>query len=304
MIITLTGVNSFTLKKRLDELVQKFKEKHGELAIERFDGEENDAQTIIDAISNAPFLAKKKMVVVRNGSANTEFSNSIEQIISSIPDWCELVLYEPQIDRRTAYFKVLKSQTKFEEFQQLDARGLANWLVNETKKEGGSLSFADASYLIQRLGTNQAMLYNELQKLLTYQPKINRKNIELLTEPNPQSRIFDLLNAAFTGQEQKALRLYEEQRAQKVEPQEILAMIVWQLRLLALAKYAGEKSPTEISNDSGVAEYPLTGAKKLASNISEEKLKQLVNEAMELDVKGKTTAIDLDEALKTYLVTL
>lgn len=304
MITTLTGSNNFQLRRRLDEIVKNFVSKYSDLAIERFDGEENDSQNIIDAVSNAPFLAKKKMVVVRDGSLNSDFVNQIEQIISSIPEWCELVLHEPQIDRRSSYFKVLKSQTKFEEFAELDGRDLANWLVNEAKKADGGLSFAEANYLVQRLGTNQAMLYNELQKLLTYNSKISRQNIDLLTEPTPQTKIFDLLGAAFSGQKKKALRLYSEQRAQKVEPQEILTMIVWQLRLIALAKYGAHKTPAQISKDSGVAEYPLTGAKRLATNISEEKLRRLVNEALELDIKGKTTAIDLDEALKTYLATL
>ena len=304
MIVTLTGSNSFTLKRRLDEVVKEFVKEHGDLALERFDGEEDDAQAIIDAISNLPFLAKRKMVVVRGGSFNKDFAEQIEQIISSTPQWCELVLYEPQIDRRTAYFKVLKSQTKFEEFPELDARGLSKWLADEAKKESGNLSFGDANYLIQRLGTNQARLYNELLKLLTYNLQISRANIDLLTESNPQTKIFELLDAAFSGQKKRALRLYGEQRAQKVEPQEILGMIVWQLRLIALAKYSGQKSPAEISKDSDTAEYPLTGAKRLASSISETKLRQLVNEALELDIKGKTTAIDLDEALKTYLVTL
>ena len=125
-----------------------------------------------------------------------------------------------------------------------------------------------------------------------------------MTEATPQSRIFELLNAAFSDQKQKALRLYGEQRAQKVEPQEVLAMIVWQLRLIALAKYAGQKSPAQISKDSGASEYPLKSAKTLAERVTEEKLQQLVDYILELDLKAKTTSLDLDEALKTYIVTI
>ncbi|OGL34535.1 DNA polymerase III subunit delta [Candidatus Saccharibacteria bacterium RIFCSPHIGHO2_12_FULL_47_16b] len=304
MVISLVGTNSFSLKKRLDELVDSFVKKHGDLALERFDGEEDETQAIADAISNLPFLAKRKMVVVRNGNINKDFADRIEQIISSTPEWCGLVLYEPQIDRRTNYFKVLKSQTEYKEFNELDVHGLAKWLVEQAKKDSGELSFADANYLVQRLGTNQTLLYNELQKLLTYNRKITRQTIDELTEATPQSRIFELLNAAFSDQKQKALRLYGEQRAQKVEPQEVLAMIVWQLRLIALAKYAGQKSPAQISKDSGASEYPLKSAKTLAERVTEEKLQQLVDYILELDLKAKTTSLDLDEALKTYIVTI
>src|SRR3989344_2840112 len=129
MVVTLTGQNSFALRQRLNELVDKFVAKHGELALEKIDAEEANADAIIEAVLALPFLSTHKMVVVRNGSANKEFAERIEQTISSIPDDAEVVFYEPQIDKRTAYFKVLKKQTKFEELNNLDRLSLAKWLV-------------------------------------------------------------------------------------------------------------------------------------------------------------------------------
>src|SRR5690606_21428745 len=113
---------------------------------------------------------------------------------------------------------------------------------------GGSLSVADARYLVSRVGQNQLQLSSELQKLLDYQPAVNRQTIDLLTEPTPQSSIFDLLAAAFDGQAKRVLQLYHEQRQQKVEPLNILALAAWQLHILALIKTAGERSPQQIAS--------------------------------------------------------
>ena len=231
MIATLFGSNSYGLKRRLDELTQAFVKEYGELALERLDAEETTAETLLEALQSLPFLAQRKLVIVRNGCLNKDFSEQIEQIISSISNTTDMVFYEPQIDKRTAYFKVLKSKTQLEEFNEMDARNLAQWLVDETKKSGGALSFIDGNYLVERLGTNQALLANELDKLLIYDSRVSKKNIDLLTEPNPQSKVFDLLDAIFSGQKGRALKLYDEQRAQKVEPQAILAMIAWQLNI-------------------------------------------------------------------------
>ena len=304
MVISLTGSNSFLLRRRLDELTNSFVAEQGELALERIEAESVDLQAILDAVQSLPFLAARKMVVVRDLSANKPAAEAIEQIISSVEDSTDLIIYEPAPDKRTSYFKVLKSKTELEEFNELDTRSLANWLADEAKKQGGQLGLADANYLVERIGANQQMLASELGKLLTYDPQVTRANIDLLTEPTPQGKIFELLDAAFGGNKKRALKLYEEQRAQRVEPQAILAMIAWQLQLLALAKYSKDKPATTVAKDAGLNPYPVTKAKNLAAKISKNELNKMVDEALDIDWRGKTTAIDLDEALKTYITTL
>ncbi|MEK7561662.1 MAG: DNA polymerase III subunit delta, partial [Patescibacteria group bacterium] len=292
MIVTLTGNNSFALRRRLDELTSRFVKEYGELALEKFDGEENEAQAITEGLQSLPFLAQKKLVVVRSGGANKEFVEVTEQIISSIGDTTDVIFLEPQIDKRTAYFKVLKTKTQFEEFNELDPQSLTKWLVEETKTEGGQLNLSDANYLVERVGTNQNLLSSELNKLLIYKSEITRQNIDLLTEPTPQSKVFDLLDAAFAGRKEQALRLYDDQRAQKVEPQAILAMIAWQLQQIAITKMAGNRTITEVSRDSSMKEYPLKKAKNLADKLSEDDLKKMISEALDIDWRGKTTSLD------------
>lgn len=304
MIKTLTGSNSFGLRQRFDELTRKFVEEHGELALERIDAEETETQTILDALHNLPFLASKKMVVVRGLGQNKSAAEQIEQIIDAAGEDTDLILYEPAPDKRTAYFKTLKSKTQLEEFNELDVHGLAKWLEQEAKNRGGELSLNDAGYLIERVGTDQTLLSNELDKLIAYELKITRQNIELLTEPLPQSKVFDLLDAAFAGNKGRALRLYDEQRSQKVEPQAILAMIAWQLQLLTLTKYADGKSTTQIAKDLGMNPYPISKAARLAHKLSETKLKEMTDFAFDIDLRSKTSVLDLDEALKTYITTL
>jgi DNA polymerase-3 subunit delta len=304
MIITLTGSNFFLLKRRLDELADEFLNKHGELAVEKIDAEETEPQAILDTVQSLPFLASRKLVVVRNGSANKALSGQIEQIIDSAGDTTDLIFYEPSPDKRSSYFKVLKSKTQLEEFNELDTRALAAWLVDEAKNQDGQLSIADANYLVERVGPNQQQLANELNKLITYEPNVTRQNIDLLTVKNPQSRVFDLLDAAFGGDKKRALELYEEQRAQKVEPQAIMAMVAWQLKLLALAKTGQGKTAAQIAKDSGMSPWPIQKAQNLARKIDDKRLAEMVAEALIRAEKRKTTNISLDEALKTYITTL
>ena len=304
MIITITGPNLYLARRCVDELVSKFVKEHGDLALERIDAEEAELSTVQEAVSSLPFLANRKMVVIRNLSALKLADKELEQIISSIPDSTDVIFYEPVTDKRTTFYKTLKSKTKLESYDDLDPRELAKWLADEAKRMGGKLSLTDANFLVDRVGTNQALLASELAKLLLYKKDIHREDIELLAEPTPQSKVFDLLDAAFSGDKKRALKLYEEQRIQKVEPQAILAMMAWQLRLIALAKYSGKRRPDEVASDLNANVFPVSKAFGLAEKIEDKKLKLLVSEALDIDVRGKTTSLDMDEALKTYIATL
>jgi DNA polymerase III delta subunit len=105
---SLVGNNSFALHRRLEELVNSFKNEHGDLALERIDAEEADVQAILDTLQNLPFLVARKMVVVRGFAQNKQASEKIEQIIDAAGEDTDLILYETAVDKRTAYFKTLK----------------------------------------------------------------------------------------------------------------------------------------------------------------------------------------------------
>jgi DNA polymerase-3 subunit delta len=303
MIVTLTGSNNYLLRRRLDELTAKFVAEQGELALQKIYAEDAEPAAILEAVQSLPFLASRKMVVVRGGSNSKTLSGQIEQIIDAAGDGCDLIFYEPFPDKRTSYFKVLKSKTDLEEYNELDVQGLSSWLAETAKKSGSQLSQSDARYLVERVGTNQEQLANELEKLITYDPAISRESIDLLTVKTPQSKVFDLLDAAFGGNKKRALELYDEQRAQKVEPQAIMALIAWQLELIALAFFGKGKDAGQIARDAGISPYPVQKAQRLAAKLSQQQLKEMVDAAAEIDYKSKTSSLNLDEALKTYIIT-
>ena len=304
MIVTLTGNNSFAIKRKFDELVNEFVAKHGGLALEKIDAEAASEMLVLEAVQSLPFLAERKMVVVRGMSQNKAAMELAEQIISSTSDTTDLIIYEPNVDKRTSYFKVLKNHTQMQEFNEMDSQALINWLTTEAKNHSGELSYADANYLVERVGTSQQFLATELDKLLIFNPKITRASIDLLTEASPQSKVFELLDAAFSGNKKRALELYEEQRVQKIEPQAIMAMIGWQLQMITLASSAGQRTVKQIADDSGNKPYPIEKAKVLAGKLGRAKLSDLVTDALEIDYKSKTRTFQLDEALKNYIVTI
>jgi DNA polymerase III subunit delta len=302
MAITLTGDNGFLLKKALSSLETAFVDTNSDLALERLDGEESSADRMQEAIQGMPFLSPKKMVVLREPSKQKAFTERLADLLEDIPETTELVIVEPKLDKRLSYYKTLKAKTEFREFKELDARGLADWAVQYAKEQGGKLSSVDAKLLIDRLGINQQLLQNELDKLLAYDEHITKDSILALTELLPQSTVFELLDAAFAGNTRRAIDLYHEQRSLKIEPQAIIGMLAWQLHILAVVKASGSRSAGEIAQSSKVNPYVVQKNQSLVRRLSMPQLAQMVTELLRIDIALKRSSIDADEALELYLI--
>lgn len=301
-ITILTGTNDYARAEALTRLADKFIAEHGDLAVERLDGDIVDYNRVHEAVTGIPFLSAKKLVVLKGAAANKSLSEKIGEVLKNVPATTELVIVEAKLDKRGTYYKTLKAHKSFQEFGELDEQALGKWLIGAAKEHGGELSTDNAHYLLARVGLNQRLLDNELDKLILFNPKISRETIDLLTEKNPRSTIFDLLESAFAGNHRRAMDLYEEQRKLRVEPQAILALIAWQLHVLALVKFAGNRSAGEIASEGGINPYVVSKSLTIARRLSEEQLKSLIHKALKLDIRLKSETIDADSALKNLLI--
>lgn len=304
MIVTLTGENRFMLGQELQRITRAFVAEHTDMALEQLDGEDVEFDRMREALQSLPFLASKKLVVLRNPGANKQFVASAETLLGDLSEVTDVVIVEAKPDKRTAYYKFLKKHTELKEYSELDAPKLAKWLTEAAKAAGGELSMADANYLVNRVGLNQLLLQNELQKLLGYDKKITRASVDLLSERTPQSTTFDLLDAALGGDKIRAVQLYQEQRAMKVEPQQIIALLGWQLHALAVVKTAGERDVNQIASNSKLNPFVIRKTVALARRMSLSDTKQLIHKVRVLDERLKSESIDADEALQNLIISL
>ncbi|MCX6725151.1 MAG: hypothetical protein NTX80_01230 [Candidatus Saccharibacteria bacterium] len=277
MIVVLTGTNNFLLRKQLREQVNAFVDEHGDLALERLDGETVDFNRVHEALSSVPFLSSKKMVILSDASSNKAFTEHIDELLA-------------------------KKQKSYQEYAEPDDYSLVKWLNEEAKARGGDLSTTDARSIVDRVGSNQQLLSNELEKLILYRKKIDSDVISLLIEPSPRSTVFDMLEAAFNGRTKRALELYGEQRQLRKDPQAMIALIAWQIHILALIKVAGQRSPGEIAKEGRVNPFVVNKSISIAKRLSTQQIKDLVHETLLLDIALKSQPIDADSALKNLLL--
>lgn len=272
------------------------------MGIERVNGAEVSTARIAEAAGALPFLVERRLVIVDAPGSSKDLGESIDAILGSVQEQTDVIFVEPKFDKRSVLYKTLKKKTDYKEYDQLAEPQMAQWLGEYAKDSGAALSSSDARYLIQRVGVNQLRLKNELDKLISNSGQITRQLIDLLVEPSPQSSIFDLLDAALAGNTKRAMGLYDDQRKQKVEPQAILALLAWQLHILAVVRSAGPKSADLIASEAKLSPFVVRKAQTLSSRMASSALKRLIADTLALDIRLKRESIDADEALRTLLV--
>ena len=302
MIKTFTGTNSFSLRLQLDSLTNAFVAEHTDMALERLDGEEDSYERMREAVESMPFLTSQKLVILHDPSRQKKFTEEIDAFLQSVAETTEVIIVEAKLDKRLSYYKTLKKKTEFKEFNELDANGLARWASEYAKQGGCHLTIADANFLVDRVGISQQNIAQEVDKLSLTGATISRQVIENLTEPTPQSTIFELIEAAFSGNSKRMIALYAEQRAMKVEPQQIIAMLTWQLHVLTLVKTAGSRSPEAVAKEAKLNPFVVKKSAAVARKLSIVELKRMVQDLLIIDMRLKREAIDADEVLQHYLL--
>lgn len=304
MITTLTGQNSYELRRKLASIKDDFIKKYGDSGVESIDGENVAVQELPSLLQGVTLFSPKRLVILRNVSKNKLVAEKLQEFLKTIPDDMHLVLVEEGIDKRTAFYKALKKETDFQEFAELDEMALAKWIEGAVKKEGGEISSNLTRLLIRYVGTDQLRLENEIKKLVAYEPKITGQAIDELVEKNPEETMFQLLESALSGNTKRALEVLEGLETAHEDPFQAANMLIWQTHILALVAAAKEIPDTEIAKEFKINPFVVKKTRVVARRMDKTKLRNVINRVASLDVTLKSTSSDPWRALETTILSL
>lgn len=294
MILFWYGENQFAITQQLAGLKHKYIEKTGsEGDMHTLNMADHEVSELLNALSVVPMFVTSRLVVVRDLGAKKPDQKVIDEIIKSTPESTNLVLIEPNPDKRSVFFKTLSKQQGAKEFKNLGRPQLLTWIQNEAKKADGSMSSVDASYLLDLCGFNQWRLHNELQKLLSFSPKITRKTIDELVVPSVEHSSFALVDALVKKDLPRTLKLYDQLVTQGEADQMILGAIMYQYRVF-LAILAGKDAAKSLS----ISPYALQKSQNAARELGMDGLKRAYTLLADADLAIKTGQLSSQEAMK------
>lgn len=297
-------MNQYARSLELARLKSEFAAAHGASNIEEYSGVQLDAQTLQTALAGVSLFSANRMVIFKGISENKDIAEKLSDSLCSISDDISVVIVEPQLDKRTVFYKALKKQTDFKEFGDLPEHELAQWVSAQVAEEGGTISHGDAALLAQYCAGDQTRLHNEIQKLVAYEPQISNQTIKLLVEESPQDAIFTLLEQALSQNVPAALRTLQNLEQAHQDPFQIASMLIWQTHILAVVASAQGQSDSEIAKEHKINPYVVSKTRRLALRMNTQTLARVVDQIAQLDITLKSNPADPWRVLEHTVIAL
>ncbi|MEA1926540.1 MAG: DNA polymerase III subunit delta [Patescibacteria group bacterium] len=317
MINFIYGENNFLAQRKYQEYKSVFTLKNPGAPIDVFDCDENfDFQYIQRSLqSSYSLFSKKRCVILKNpftlNVLNQKKIIELLEINSNSGNDNIIVVVELRTPKpKGRLLNFLKKGAKNEKLDALDQKRLKDWIIKELERQSDKKTtiLPDAlEYLIGITRGNMWTVNNEIKKLVNYQEKgsINKKDIEKLCHGKVESGIFELVDAIGNNNKARAIALKNNLLAQGENEFYIFSMIISQFRnLIKVGECVlkGVNDPNRISKLCTM--HPFVVRKTLAQlrNYNKRQLKNIFSLASEIDLKTKTSDIEMSEALDYLIV--
>jgi DNA polymerase-3 subunit delta len=308
------GQEILAKSQAIEKAKEKFRTKFSAYNIEQIDFEDSDLniQDLQAKLQTIPFLAKKRLLVIRSlfSAVDEQKEKIIFNQLNQVPESTILILVEgPKLHYSKA--KKLKNLGfKIKKYQESKGYQLEKWLEEKARQFEIKINSANVKLIINRLGSDSSIIYQELIKLKNYldyenRSEVTKEDIEEIVSIKTDLKIFDLMDQVAVRNKAKAIEYLYSMLDEGVSPNYILAMLDSTLTNLLLALDLKE-SQNSISPDilkEKFGWHPFV-AQKIYSQLKNFKKKDLTvtyQKLYEIDIKFKTSNLDPKTELTLFL---
>ncbi len=267
---------------------------------------------VVSAISYAPLVAKRRLVVVRgavffHGGRKEDEDLLIKYFGEPVSHACLVFDAGREVDRRRKVYKELCRVGRAIEFTRLKPPELVKWLAKLAAEEGCALQKEAAGELLARCGRNMYMLYNEMKKLTCYAGQGNVVGLGMVRElvaGRVEENIFEVVDAIGNKDCLRAVQGIRNLLLQKQQPQQITGMVARQFRLILQLREMVERGYSREEIIARLKMHPFVYKKiyQQRSNFKRSSLVGIINELNELDYAVKTGRVSFQPAMETLLL--
>lgn len=296
----------------LSSLRQKFLPEGMESLNETFLEDPSADQVIADA-ETQPFMADRRLIVIRDYPALTGRSEADERLISylpSVPETALLIFYcTLKPDGRKKLYAAVKKAGAIVTFAPLRGTELVHFVTDNFLQYGKKCDDRTAEYLIFTVGDDTGLLFSEIRKLEAYtgtRQEILSSDISAVATPSAECTVFQMVDAVVTGQKKRALTLLRNQLRAGTDRMSILAMLLRQYRLLQHIKIMQyEKRNMEFIRSSlGVPSFAAEQYIRQAEGYTGSQIKNAVHICFDMEYAVKSGRIQADGSVETAVIKL
>ncbi|MBQ9072769.1 MAG: DNA polymerase III subunit delta [Bacilli bacterium] len=307
----LYGTEKFLIDKEVKNIINK--NSIEEINISKYDLEINSLNEILDDANTVSLFSNNKLIIVENAYIFSRVQNkkidNLEMLENYLKNNSDTIIIfinnNEKIDSVKKIVKLIKEKGVIKEFNPLKN-------INSTVKsmfDDYKISDSSINLLIDRVGNNLELIYQEIEKLKIY--KIDDKiitsdDIKAVVVENINIDIFKFVDDIINRNKKEAIKTYKELIKLNEEPIKIVALLASKFRLMYQASILAKKGYTEenISEILKVHKYPVHLAILSGYKYSSEILLKYLNDLADLDIGIKTGEKDKELALELFILSL
>lgn len=326
MIYLFLDADDYLLSRRLAALKAAMGDAEmADLNVTDLAGNRTDAADILYHAGTMPFLAERRMVIVRDylsqldkrmgASKGTDSAAHNEAArlfgdLGDLPASNDLIFVESGLDKRRHLWKgfsgergatpglaelTASGRVVLEELTTPDVRQLGHWIGRTAKEQGIAIEGPAVQMLANFVGPNLRQLANELEKLSLYAHgrAITAGDVKLMVSDSSEGLIWDLTDALSQRDGRKAMRSLHDLRRGDANPFYLLTMMARQYRILIKVKDAmnrGGSNENEIAREVKESPYPVKKAMQQCRGYGMDELEAVLDRLLRADFAMKTGA--------------
>lgn len=310
------GIECYLMDKTLDALINNYLDSNQRLMnLADLKYSENLIKDIKANITMLPLMAEKKITVVRKANESIKTLNDDDLLgeLGKMSDASIIIFMDEDdsIKKTLKFYKHFKKNDHIVSFDKEKVEDLVKWTARKFNELGVEAGFAEARFLIDRLGfysddsVNMYSLESEVEKLASYigKGRLTRSTIENVVKENTIDNIFAMIDAINNKKTASALNEYEKLLRNDEADIKTSYMIFRNVRLLLELKICDieKKSEVEKKDLLKISPYEYKKLSSLANSYNYKFLLKFMNELKDLDISLKNTSKDSTMMIKNLI---
>ncbi len=292
----LYGPDEFRKEQLLTRMRQVFlPESSRDFNLQTFYADEAEAPEILDAARSAPFLADRRLIIVRRVEAFKARDLEVFAPYFENPVHSTCIVFVSIREDAKRLIKLMGKKGGIINFKALRDAQVVSWLRHTSKEMGLRITWEACAYLHEIVGNNLMELYNELEKLFLRYSDKEEVGIEKVQELSIHSReytIFELVDSLAHKKVEKTLGILRPflEEGDRDAALRIIGMLNRQIRLMwttTVFSKKGEKA-SRIAARLGIREYQVNKLLDQSEQWTEEEFKRFIDGLYEADSLIKT----------------
>ncbi len=314
-ILIFHGPEEYVKDRTLDALRDRLVPKDFiDLNYQYLEGERANAAEIRRAVETLPFMAEKRLVVVRDypmlarsargsGLDTKQELAELERMTARFPETsCLVFLQRAEPDTAKAAWKQLIKAGEAVEFRTLGEEELMAQLAKMAKRAQCTLSRDTARFMLGYCGTDLEALNHEMEKACAHAGagnSVTRANIEAVCVQTQESRVFGVIDSLFGGRAADAMKALRPITGDEEGARAFLSLVERQARLMAAVKASGKSADARaLSSALGVRPFVVESAARQARNWSGGEIAEIISMCVQADAGSKQGVTEARAAIE------